>query len=133
MRLSLSSLPPLGVALLLGSCAGAPPPVEDPASPALQAKAAAGRSAAAIAAPDLHATVGRLTSRTGADRVETVRADGVHVVTFSQGFSQVVLARTNPDGSVTTKCVDSEQASRDFLGGAGATSQPSQPARSNQR
>jgi hypothetical protein len=64
--------------------------------------------AAALTTPaaksELHATVQRLTSHEVAQ--VTVRPDGTRI-TPVQGMSQVIVAKTNPDGSVTAKCVES--------------------------
>jgi hypothetical protein len=55
----------------------------------------------------LHETVDRLTSRSGANTNMTQGANGLRVFQVQEGMSEVVVARTNSDGSVTTKCVSS--------------------------
>jgi hypothetical protein len=88
----------LCLASMLAACSG-----ELPGRAAEQAPAAAAKS-------ELHATVQRLTSRDAAQ--ETVLPNGTRI-TPMRGMSQVIVAKTNADGSVTAKCVES--ASDGFL------------------
>jgi hypothetical protein len=56
---------------------------------------------------DLHDTVRRLTARQPGGAVATPGPGGYQVFKVQEGGAQVVVGRTNPDGTVTAKCVDS--------------------------
>jgi hypothetical protein len=102
----------LGLSSLLAGCSGTAPG---------QMPAAASAQAAAAQAPaqkeDIHQIVGRLTSRSQTNQV-TEGPGGVRVYKIEQGMGQVVVARTNSDGTVSAKCVESADDSRSFLGSA---------------
>jgi hypothetical protein len=97
-----------GLSSTLIACSGTAPGQKPAAAPA----------AATLVKPaeDVHQIVRRLTSRTGANTEVTEGPAGIRVFQINQGMGQVVLARTNSDGSVSTKCVESEDESRAFLG-----------------
>jgi hypothetical protein len=40
---------------------------------------------------------------------------GSRLVRVRQGYGEVVLAKTNPDGTVSTRCVDSPEGADAFL------------------
>jgi hypothetical protein len=65
---------------------------------------------------DIHQIVGRLTSRGAGNTEVTEGPGGIRLFQVRQGLGEVVLARTNSDGSVSTKCVSSADDSRNFLG-----------------
>jgi hypothetical protein len=61
-----------------------------------------------------------LTRRDPADREVTVGRDGSRLVRLRDGHAEVMVARSNPDGSVSTRCVDSGDAAEAFLNEAPA-------------
>jgi hypothetical protein len=42
---------------------------------------------------------------------------GSKVIRVRSGYSEVILARTNPDGTVSTRCVESGEGADEFLDG----------------
>jgi hypothetical protein len=99
----------LGLSSLLAACTGtAPGPHQGPVAAAPQVP---------VPAKDIHEIVGRLTSRAAATQV-TEGPGGVRIYQVQQGMGQVVVARTNSDGTVSAKCVESADDSRSFLGSA---------------
>jgi hypothetical protein len=103
----------LGLSSLLAGCSGTAPG-QKPAAGANAPKAAA---QAPAQKEDIHQIVGRLTSRSQTNQV-TEGPGGVRVYKIEQGMGQVVVARTNSDGTVSAKCVESADDSRSFLGSA---------------
>jgi hypothetical protein len=71
----------------------------------------------------VHQIVQRLTSRRAEDTEATDRPGGFRIYQVKQGMGEVVLARTNSDGTVSTKCVGSAEDSRSFLGDEGQAPQ----------
>jgi hypothetical protein len=59
------------------------------------------------ASGELHDTVRRLTARQAGSATAVPGPGGYQVFKVQEGGSQVVVAKTNPDGTVTAKCVDS--------------------------
>jgi phospholipase/lecithinase/hemolysin len=57
----------------------------------------------------LQSAVRRLTDRSGKNTVVTTRPDGIRVYQVAEGMGEVVVARTNSDGSVTAKCVSTDK------------------------
>jgi hypothetical protein len=97
--------------LLLGACSANGPDPEVPGA----AKARGG--SAGLAGPsDLRQSVRGLTSR-GAENLEVSAGPipGSRVVRIRAGYSEVMLAKTNPDGTVSTRCVDSSEGAEAFL------------------
>ncbi len=43
------------------------------------------------------------------------RRPGSQVMRIREGFSEVILAKTNADGTVSTRCVDSPEGAEAFL------------------
>jgi len=103
---------PLSISLVvLAACsAGAPTGVVPPSA---KGTAVASRLAGA---GDLRGSVHALTTR---DPENLVTSDGPlpgsHLVRVQQGYGEVVLAKTNPDGTVSTRCVDSPEGADAFL------------------
>jgi hypothetical protein len=97
--------------LLLAACSANAP---NPAVPAA-AKARGGATGLA-GAPDLRESVRTLTSR-GAENLEVSAGPipGSRVVRIKGGYSEVFLAKINPDGTVSTRCVDSSDGAEAFL------------------
>jgi hypothetical protein len=56
---------------------------------------------------DLHDTVRRLTARQAGSAVPAPGPGGYQIFQVQEGGSQVVVGKTNADGTVTAKCVDS--------------------------
>lgn len=75
--------------------------------------------ASALAKPmDVPEAVGQLGSRSPEGR-EVVEGSvpGSRLVRIRDGHAEVVIARSNPDGTVSTRCVDSAEDARAFLDG----------------
>jgi hypothetical protein len=89
--------------VLLAACSANGPDSANYAVP----KAAA-RASVLAAAPDIHESVRQLTSR-GPENVDIGPGPvpGSLVMRIHAGFSEVLLAKTNPDGTISTRCVDS--------------------------
>jgi hypothetical protein len=105
-----SSLPLL---LLLAAACSA----QAPAAPASAVTPkAAGRATTLARAPDVPEAVRQLTAR-GAETREVTegRTAGSRVFRIREGNAEVMVARTNPDGSVSTRCVDSAEGAQAFL------------------
>jgi hypothetical protein len=105
----LSALPIL-LCLLAACSANTPTPVAPPA-----VKAPGG--AATLAVPgDLRGSIRLLTAREpGSLEVSKGRLPGSQVVRIRDGYAEVLLAKTNPDGTVSTGCVDSAEGAEAFL------------------
>jgi hypothetical protein len=93
------------LALMLAACSGE--------SPARSSAAAA--TPAPAAKSSLRASVQRITSRGGEGIQMTERTDGTRIYHVTQGLGQVIVAKTNADGTVSAKCVESADDS--FLDG----------------
>jgi hypothetical protein len=94
MRLALVAI------LIAAACSGTAAPV----SPDGRKFSSAPREPASA---ELQSAVRRLTDRSGANTTVSTGANGIRVYHASQGMGEVVVARTNPDGTVTAKCVSS--------------------------
>lgn len=101
---------PVLLALLAAGCAAQPPD-----APAAKAPP---RSAALAKPMDVPEAVGQLGSRSPEGR-EVVEGSlpGSRLVRIRDGHAEVVIARANPDGTVSTRCVDSAEDARAFLEG----------------
>jgi len=89
----------------------------DNGSPAISAPSPArGPATGLTTASDIQGHVRQLTARTP-DNVEVSEGPvpGSRIVRIRGGYSEVVLARTNPDGTVSTRCVDSANGAEAFL------------------
>ncbi|HEY2029079.1 MAG TPA: hypothetical protein VGH20_07705 [Myxococcales bacterium] len=75
-------------------------------------------ASAALSASDVRAKVQELTAKETATPV--AGPGGLQIYKINKG-SQVVVAKTNPDGTLTAKCVES--ASDEFLGGEKGSAQ----------
>jgi hypothetical protein len=97
--------------LLLGACSGSAP--DSAASPAAKGES---RASALASTGDLRGSIRILTSR-AAENLEVSQGHrpGSQVVRIREGFSEVVLAKTNADGTVSTRCVDSPEGADAFL------------------
>lgn len=85
------------LALMLAACEGVGPSGQKPA-------------AALTVRSDLRDTVRRITSRDGTGLQLTAdRPDGTRIYKVTQGLGQVIVAKTNPDGTVSAKCVESAE------------------------
>gem|GEM_PF-3692160 len=93
----------------------------DGPGPAISAPSAARGPSAGLT--DIHENVRQLTARS-ADNLEVSAGPvpGSRIVRIRAGYSEVVLARTNPDGTVSTRCVDSANGAEAFLGETPAAS-----------
>jgi hypothetical protein len=97
---------------ILAGCSGGVPPAPESASPVAAAPTAA-------VSPGVMAAVRAATDRSPPD-VETVtlpNGERLTRATFRRGHQHVVLARRNPDGSMSTSCVNTPEAAEAFLGG----------------
>src|SRR5476649_1297097 len=97
-----------GLSSLLAGCSGTAPGQKPAAAAAVQ-------KPVQETAEDIHRIVGRLTSRSGSNQM-TEGPGGVRIYQVQQGMGQVVVARTNSDGTISAKCVESEGDSRSLLG-----------------
>ena len=99
--------------LLAAACSG-----QAPAGPAnAVTPRGAGRSTALARTPDVPEAVRQLTARGPETRdVTEGPTAGSRVVRIRDGNAEVIVARTNPDGSVSTRCVDSAEGAQAFLG-----------------
>ncbi len=98
--------------VLLAACsANGPGPAISAPSPAR------GPAAGLAAAPDLHESVRQLTAR-GAENLDVSAGPvpGTRIIRIRGGFNEVLVAKTNPDGTVSTRCVDSADEADAFLG-----------------
>jgi hypothetical protein len=85
------------VALMLAACSAEGPAEQKPAA-ALTVKS------------DLRDNVRRITSRDGTGLQLTAdRPDGTRIYKVTQGLGQVIVAKTNADGTVSAKCVESAE------------------------
>jgi hypothetical protein len=101
---------PILLSLLAGCSANAPTSLAPPA-----VKAAGSASALAVAG-DLRGSVRLLTSRAPENLlVSEGRLPGSRLVRVQEGYAEVVLAKTNADGTVSTRCVDSPEGADAFL------------------
>jgi hypothetical protein len=102
------------VLLLLAAACSA----QAPAGPAsTKAPRVDGRSTALARSPDVPEAVRQLTARGPETREVTEgRIAGSRVVRIRDGNAEVMVARTNQDGSVSTRCVDSAEGAQAFLG-----------------
>lgn len=76
----------------------------------------AGRATALAKPQDVPEAVGQLTARGPETREVTPGVlPGSRVVRIVDGNAEVMVARSNPDGSVSTRCVDSAEGAREFL------------------
>jgi hypothetical protein len=105
-----STAPPLLLFLLAACSANAPTSV---APPALKASS----SASALASTgDLRGSIRLLTSRAPTNlEVSKGPHPGSQLVRIREGYAEVVLAKTNADGTVSTRCVDSPEGADAFL------------------
>ncbi len=108
---------PWMLALLAACSPNAPGPAISAPSPA------GGPTARLTAAPDIHESVRQLTAR-GPDNLDISAGPvaGTRIIRIRAGYSEVVLARTNADGTVSTRCVDSAPGAEAFLGETASTS-----------
>jgi hypothetical protein len=97
--------------LLLAGCSANVPTSAAPAANR------ASRGTSATAAPgDLRGSVRLLTSRDPVNvEVAKGRLPGSQMLRIHQGYGEVILAKTNPDGTVSTRCVDSPEGAEAFL------------------
>jgi len=99
--------------LLLAACSsGAPNPG------ASAAGKARGPATASTSAANMRENVRQLTAR-GPENLEISEGPvrGSKVIRVRSGYSEVILARTNPDGTVSTRCVESGEGADEFLDG----------------
>jgi hypothetical protein len=105
-----STLVPALLLFLAGCSAGAP---ADAVPPSAKGSGAASKLAAA---GDVRASVHLLTTRAPENlQVSKGPVPGSQVSRVQEGFGEVVLAKTNPDGTVSTRCVDSPEGADAFL------------------
>jgi hypothetical protein len=64
-------------------------------------------------------------NKSTAGLVEVKHADGTLEMNLQGRFQDVVIAKKNDDGSVSTACVDNSEAARSFLNGTQTTSETS--------
>jgi hypothetical protein len=96
--------------LLAGCSPGAAP------SAASSAAKGTARASALAATGDLRGSIHLLTSRAPENlEVSTGNRPGSQLVRVREGFGEVVLAKTNADGTVSTRCVDSPEGADAFL------------------
>ena len=112
----MTSRPPYALPLLLlilGACSASAP------SASLSATAQKrGGAAALTSAPSVRESAHALTSHEpGNLEVSQGPVQGSQHVRVVSGYSEVVLARTNPDGTVSTRCVDTPGGADEFLDG----------------
>ena len=91
-------------------------------TPAISAAPRNGVSSAGLTAvSDVGESARRLTAR-GSENLEVTAGPlpGSKLIRIRGGYSEVVLAKTNPDGTVSTRCVDSAGGADDFLNSAPA-------------
>jgi hypothetical protein len=88
-----------------------------PDQPALSAsKLPLGRASTALRANDVPESVRQLSSRAPENREESAGpTPGSRLVRIRDGFAEVLVGRANPDGTVSTRCVDSGEAADAFL------------------
>jgi len=98
--------PALTALLLFSACALGPEEIASPAT------AQAGLSAAR---PTVRETVASLTAK-GPETVERVAGSNMSVI--RHGNAEVLIAKKNPDGTVTRRCVSSTLEADAFLGAA---------------
>ncbi len=81
------------------------------------------------ASPDIRESVRQLTAR-GAENLDISpgAVAGSKIIRIRNGYSEVLLARTNADGTVSTACVDSPGGADAFL----SSTAPSAPAKAAQ-
>ena len=104
--------------LLLGGCSAGTH------APGLSATAPP-RSGGLVSAAAIPAVVGELTSRAPENvQVTAGPIPGSKLMRIQSGFGEVMLGRANPDGSFSTRCVESAQAADAFLSGATPDSPP---------
>jgi hypothetical protein len=97
--------------LVLAACSAGAPTGAVP--PTAKGTAAASRLAAA---GDLRGSVHLLTTRAPENLdVSDGPLPGSRVVRVRQGYGEVMLAKTNSDGTVSTRCVDSPEGADAFL------------------
>jgi hypothetical protein len=108
---------PPATALALLSLAFAACSANVPDQPALAASnVPPGRVATALRANDVAESVRQLSSRARENREESAGpTPGSRLVRIRDGFAEVLVGRANPDGTVSTRCVDSGEAADAFL------------------
>ena len=96
------------------------------AQPPAAAPSRAPGPAAALSRPSgVVDAVAQLSSRSPAGRqVIEGPVAGTRVVRITDGHAEVVIARTNPDGTVSTRCVDSAGSAQQFLEGDSTAAAP---------
>lgn len=118
-----SHLLPLLVCLLGGCSANAPSPA------AASSVKARGTAAGLTAGSDIRDSVRVLSSRAQENLdVSEGPVPGSRLLRIRQGFGEVFIAKTNPDGSVSTRCVDSAAGADAFL----SSTTPSRPLKAAQ-
>jgi hypothetical protein len=102
-------LPPLF--LVLTACSGTP------TGPTASTKAST-PGTRATSSLNMRDNVRELTAR-GPENLEISDGpvQGSKLIRIKSGYSEVVLARTNPDGTVSTRCVESGSGADEFLDG----------------
>lgn len=96
--------------VLLAACSANGP------GPAISAPSPRGPAAGLAAAPDIHESVRQLTAR-GPDNLDVSAGPvGTRIIRIRGGYNEVLVAKTNPDGTVSTRCVDSADGADAFLG-----------------
>ena len=97
--------------LLLAGCSAEAP------NPTLPSPLKAGGAATARAAgPDLRQSVRTLTSRAPENlEVSEGPIRGSQLMRIREGYGEVIVAKTNPDGTFSTRCVDSAEGADAFL------------------
>lgn len=99
------------VLLLLAACSAEAPPT------AISAPSGArGPATGLTTAADIRESVRQLTAR-GADNLEVSPGPlpGSQVMRIRAGYGEVLIAKTSPDGTVSTRCVDSAEGADAFL------------------
>jgi hypothetical protein len=123
MKSPRSHLLPLLLLPLCACSANAPTPG---ASSSVNAR---GTSPGLTAAPDVRETVRVLSSRAQENlEVSEGPVPGSRLLRIKEGFGEVIIGKTNRDGSVSTRCVDSAAGADAFLN----NTSPSKPTRAAQ-
>ena len=105
-------LPPLLFTLLVAACSAQAPS----SGSGTVAPTASGRSTALARPRDLPEAVRQLTARGPETRlIAPGTRPGSKVVRILDGNAEVMIARSNPDGTVSTRCVDSGEGAQAFL------------------
>jgi hypothetical protein len=97
--------------LAVGACSA-----DAPNQAALASGTAPSRATSRLQAIDVAESVRQLSSRAPQNREESEGpTPGSRLVRIRDGFAEVLVGRANPDGTVSTRCVDSAEAAEAFL------------------